>query len=126
MPKETQEHFDAEGNYTGKTIVTRESEWNAYTRSRVYALLAYEGRKCPNCGNFDTLEPVSKDPIRVRWDDFGRRIEVAQYRCITCASTAAVRRAWIEEHENDKPVPGQAAPADGLMFMATPTTYEEV
>lgn len=125
MPKETHEHFDADGNLTGTTTVTRESEWNAYTRSRAFALMAYEAQRCPKCSNYGTLVPVEEGLRYVRWDEHGRRIEVAQYRCLTCASREAVQRAWAEKHEKDKPEPGKAGPGDGLMFMATPTIDEE-
>lgn len=129
MPKETHEHYDADGKYTGKTIVTRESEWDDYTRSRVMALVAYESQLCPSCKSFGTLEPVDEPAFPVRWDKYdGRRIEVKKFRCLACASSSAVQRWWAEEQskkQGDAKLPaGQVAPGDGLMFAATPL-FEE-
>jgi hypothetical protein len=90
-------------------------------------LLAYESQLCPNCGNYKTLVPLSEDMRYVRWDEYGgRRIEVNHYRCLTCASAEAVRRAYTERHAKDQAVPGQAAATDGLMVMAKPVIDEEV
>lgn len=49
MPREVHEHFDPDGVLTGRTVVTRESEWDDETRDRVLALAAYEDMLCA-CG----------------------------------------------------------------------------
>lgn len=127
MPKEIHEHFDAHDNYTGKTVVTRESEWDDYTRSRVLALAAYEGQQCPNCGNYMTLVDLPANLLHVRWAEHdNRKFAVGQYRCLACASADTVKRSWSERHGDEKPQPGQAAAGDGLMFMARPIDDEEV
>lgn len=41
-PEERHEHYDAEGNLTGYTVVTRESEWGDDDRTRLLALAQYE------------------------------------------------------------------------------------
>jgi hypothetical protein len=71
--------------------------------------------------------PLPENLRRVRWDEHdGRRIEVASYRCLACASADAVKRTWAERHEKDKPAPGQAAPADGVVWATHPHIEEEV
>jgi hypothetical protein len=107
--------------------VTRESEWDDYTRSRALALLAYESQQCPTCRSFGTLVPVSGPAFPVRWDEYdGKRFEVRKVRCLSCASSAAVQRWWSEQLGDKKPISGEAAPGDGLMFTATPVSNEEV
>ena len=127
MPKETHEHFDAEGKYTGKTVVSRESEWNDYTRSRVFALMAYEAQQCPACGNYDVLVPIPKAERRYRWDEHGgQMIEVVQYRCLACGAADVIKRDWSERHAKDQTVTGHASASDGRVFMARPVSNEEV
>jgi hypothetical protein len=119
-------HRDSQGNVTGTTTVTRESEYDDYTRSRVFALMAYESQQCPTCKSFGTLELVEEPPIPVRWDEYdGQRIEVRKFRCLACASSAAVRRFWAEKRDGKKPTV-LIADDDGLMFSATPAFPEEV
>jgi hypothetical protein len=43
------EHFDADGNLTGTTVVTRESMWDDESRGRALRLAEFEAGKCP-CG----------------------------------------------------------------------------
>lgn len=89
------------------------------------ALMAYESQLCPSCKNYGTLVPLPKALRNMRWDEYGeRRFEVAQFRCLACASADAVKRDWSERYANTKPVTGQAAPGDGLMFAATPLIEE--
>lgn len=85
------------------------------------ALAAFEGQQCPNCKNYDCLVPLPNEVRKVRWEKHDdRRFEVAQFRCLACASADAVKRAWSEKHKDDKPESGKASPGDGLMFMARP------
>jgi hypothetical protein len=112
--------------------VTRESEWDDYTRSRVMALIAYEALVCPDCGNFKTLVELPDAERKTTWDEHdGRRFVVTQYRCLACASVDAVKRAWLEKHADDgkKPRPpdqGDGLPIDGLKFAGRPVIEEEV
>lgn len=65
MPTEVHEHFDTEGNPTGTTVITRESEWDDSTRNRVLELDAYEALKCPcGCGLLIT-ESQKEQPFLV-------------------------------------------------------------
>lgn len=43
------EHFDVDGNPTGTTVITRETEWDDDTRARVLEATAYEDMLC-RCG----------------------------------------------------------------------------
>lgn len=126
MPTETHEHYDADGVYTGKTVVRRESEWTEHAQSRALALGAWEAGKCPTCGNYDSLVPLKKDLRHYEWDEYdGQKFAVAQYRCLACASADVVRRDWMARHEKDQPVTGHALAVDGRVFIARPATEED-
>lgn len=104
----------------------RESEWTPRAQSRALALAAYESGKCPGCGNYGTLVPLPKAARLVTWDEYdGRKVNVQQFRCVTCASAAAVQRDFAERHKDHKPAAGHASPSDGRMFAATPAIEEE-
>jgi hypothetical protein len=50
VASEVHEHFDADGNLTGTTVVTRESMWDDEARGRALRLAEYEASICPKCG----------------------------------------------------------------------------
>lgn len=107
------------------TVVTREPEFDDYTRSRILALGVYEAVRCPNCGNWDALVPLKTATRHVTWDEHdGRKVEVAQFRCVFCGAADLIRRDWNAQHEKDKPTTGQAAAGDGRMFVARPIPEE--
>lgn len=90
------------------------------------ALLAYEARKCPTCGNYDTIvaaDPPETGPARVTWPD-GRSMDVRQWRCLACGSVDLVRRDYMATHEKDPTMPGHAAHGDGRLFSAKPAEGE--
>lgn len=103
----------------------RGTEWTPRAQSRALALGIWEARKCPNCGNYDALEPLNSDLRYVTWDDHrGRKAEVAQYRCIFCGSAELVRRDFTMRHKDHEPMSGHASPMDGRMFIARPIREE--
>lgn len=107
------------------TVVEREPEYDDYTRSRVMALLAWEAGRCPKCRSYDSLVPLPKELRHVTWEEHnGRKVEVAQVLCVVCGAADLVQRMWSERHAKDKPIPGQAAPADGRQFVAYPADEE--
>ena len=57
-PTETHEHYDADGNLTGRTVIRRESAWDDGERDAQHAL---DLLVCPSCGN---LRSVCSDPAR--------------------------------------------------------------
>lgn len=122
-PTETHKHYDADDTYTGKTIVTREPEYDDNTRSRLMALVAWDARCCTTCGNYDSLDPQGATGHTVTAPD-GRVFEVEIYRCITCGVEQWARRQWGEEHKNDKPNATGNLAADGLNWVAQPRTEE--
>lgn len=101
------------------TVVTREPEWDDYTRSRVLALAAWEARRCSSCGNYESMVPLKSDLRHVTWPD-GQVFAVEQYRCLACGSADLIKRDWQTAHEKDKPTTGQHAAGDGRMFVARP------
>lgn len=122
---ETHEHFDPDGNLTGTTIVTRESEWDDYARSLAMALDVFEATRCPSCHNWDALVPLKASLRHVTWEQHdGRKVEVAQYRCIYCGAADLIKRDDHKRHEKDQPAAGTAGWADGRMFVARPPTTE--
>lgn len=87
-PTERHEHFDADGNPTGVTIVTREPEWDDHQRRRMQALIAYQAGVHDECGVHQSL---AESP------DFYWTWEAR--RCPVCATTAAHLRAQAEDDE---------------------------
>lgn len=101
--------------------MTREPEFDDYTRARVLALMAWEAKRCPTCQNYDCLVPLGSDLRLVTWDNHGgRQYEVAQYRCLACGAADIIRRDWFTAHEKDEAETGRFIPADGRMFIARP------
>ena len=100
-------------------MVTREPEFDDYTRSRIFALMQWESRQCSTCGNVDSLVPLKNDERNVAWPD-GRTYVVEQFRCLACGAADLVRRDFQEAHKDDKPVKGVAAAGDGRRFVARP------
>lgn len=83
------EHFDADWNPTGYTVVTRESAWDDATRRRAEAYALYLRGICPcGCG-----QPVEKawDPEQV-WS-------VDHYTCYAARARARVDRDAAKRHE---------------------------
>ena len=104
------------------TVVTREPEYDADSRARVLALMAWESNRCPKCHNYDSIEPVpTAEQGVVTWPN-GRAFRIHQYRCQACGALEIFQRHWTAEHEKDKPFPGQAMPIDGLMTVVRPAT----
>lgn len=83
--------------------------------------MAWEGGKCPNCGNYDALVPIPRATRDVTWAEHdGRVARVLQYRCIFCGAADLIRRDFHKAHEKDEPVTGQALPGDGRIFRPQP------
>jgi hypothetical protein len=101
------EHFDADGNATGHTVITRESEWDDQSRGRALRLAEYEDSICAcGCGQ----------PIEVAYDKT-RAFVVDEFTCQAGRALDKVRREKREDAEKRK------APAgwdDGLHMIARP------
>lgn len=79
MPREVHEHFDADGNLTGSTVITRESAWDEQTRTRVLELAAFEDSLC-RCGCGVPMDVAHKEgPFKVDtftcWADRAMRVK---------------------------------------------------
>lgn len=108
------------------TVVTKHSDFDDYTRSRIFALMAWEAGKCPSCGNYDSLVELPADKRHVTWAQHdGTVLEVLQYRCLPCASKELVQRDFAEKHKDDKAAPGNFIEADGRVFIARPANETE-
>jgi hypothetical protein len=102
--------------------VTREPEWDAFARSEALAAVHVERSTCRQCGARDSLEVVG-EPAQMTWGE--HKVEVQQYRCVTCMALDVVRRDFNEALPKDKPKKGHATPGDGMRFVATPVSEPE-
>lgn len=100
------EHYDANGDFTGTTVLTRESEWNDETRELALALTYLEDKTCSGCGNDleKSLEPSHS------WDVDDKTV------CHACAALATVQRDVSEAHKDEKPHRGRPMHMDGRIF----------
>lgn len=101
------------------TVVTKEPEYDDFTRSQVLAMLAWESYCCPKCGNYDSMRPAGKAGPTVD-GPHGETFEVQLHRCDSCGLEEMVRRQWHEAHKDDKPNFSGALASDGLIFIARP------
>lgn len=102
------EHFDADGNLTGTTVITRESEWDDETRERVLALAAHEDLIC-RCGcGLPMSQSHQKSPFLV--DTY------------TCYAGRAVARRKREDEEKAKADPNSFPEgwSDGVHYFVKP------
>lgn len=97
-------------------IVTREPEWDDYTRAEAIADLEVDGLRCPECHQEDTFIPVPTATRHWTWLD-GRKFEVKQYRCLACAALDTIKRDFDMENHDRKPQKGVYAPGDGLRLV---------
>lgn len=95
-PEEIHVHLDAAGNETGRTIVTREPEWDDEQRETALALDEYESALCPNCGGHlgKAMDPT-----------LARDVEHEPLECLDCKAIAQTRHAQhvAEGHKDDGP-----------------------
>lgn len=97
------EHFDAEDNFTGSTVITRQAEWDDESRELAMADSYLDAKACPGCGN--DLE-VSLQPGH-SWDVDEDTV------CYACAALTTVRRDSQKDHEKESPVKGKPMFLDG-------------
>ncbi|EFQ84710.1 hypothetical protein HMPREF0063_10051 [Aeromicrobium marinum DSM 15272] len=89
-PEEVHEHFDQDGTFTGRTIVTREPEWDDEARRKVLAYAAYEHMKCQRGHHPST----GMDATKVRM------VENARVACLDCEAEDARRAQWMKSHRH--------------------------
>lgn len=117
-PEERHEHYDAEGNLTGYTVVTRDSEFEDADRAELLAYLAYQRGIC-DCGIHESL----KDPSN---------FFTFEYRtCPICKGLAQEGRKQAEqdgrvaEQLKDAP-PATSRPSDGRRMFVRQLSPREV
>lgn len=88
-PREVHEHFDADGNLTGRTVVTREAEWDESSRERAIELDDVERGTCP-CGCGQPLEETRRGDLAWKVDHF------------TCGARRAVEKVRAKDQEEAK------------------------
>lgn len=101
------EHFDADGNPTGTTVVTRESMWDDESRGRALRLHEYERSIC-GCG-CGLPRRIAHDPKQV--------FKVETTTCRASKARAQVERAEARAAEDQNRPEGWS---DGLQFFAIP------
>lgn len=111
MPAEVHEHYDADGELTGTTIVTRESPWDEESRQRALALNAYENGLC-KCGCGRPAAESYNDKQAYRVNSFtcqaGRAIETVRHKEADDAKRAKKPDGWnYGRHYYAEPVTGR-------------------
>lgn len=125
-PAERHEHFDAGGNPTGYTVVSREPEWDDHSRAEALAAVQLENLTCRRCGQYmsQVMAKSEDDSPVVVWRS-GKAYRVLELRCEACASLETVERDASEadkKHEKQSPpARGRAQPKDGRRFVAKET-----
>ena len=123
-PGETHTYRDRDGNPCAmadawSTVVEREPEYDEHGQAEILALMAWESRCCPACGNYMTVVSQGAAERNVTSAD-GRTFSVQMHRCLPCGLEEVVRREWHEAHKDDKPNAAGALASDGLIFVARP------
>ena len=123
-PGESHEFRDREGHPCAmadawSVVVTREPEWDDYTRGEALADLEVDLARCSECGVEGAVVAVPAATRHWTWGD-GRKFEVTSYRCLSCAALDTVKRDATAEAEKHKAVRGVYAPLDGLRLVVRP------
>lgn len=94
-PEQVHTHYDAEGQITGRTVVTVEPEWDDEQRNLALEILSYESKLCPGCGGHMSH---SFDP------EVGRDVQHRHARCLDCKAIEEVRAAHHKSagHTDDR------------------------
>lgn len=100
-------------------IVTREPEWDDYTRAEAIADLDVDSFRCKECGVEEAFVPIPQATRHWTWVD-GRKFEVQQFRCLACAAIDTIKRDLQMDSENKKPTRGVFANEDGLRLIVKP------
>lgn len=109
-PREVHEHFDADGNFTGQTIVRHEPLWDDADRARAIELYDFDRGQCPcGCGQ-QIAEASVSNPNR------GYRIET--YTCYARKALETAKRQAGEQAERTKKPDGWN---DGVIYYVAGT-----
>jgi hypothetical protein len=103
-PTERHEHFDADGNLTGVTVVTREAEWDDFERERLIGLAVYERGVCA-CGFHESV--ASDRENHFTFEDSTCPV------CRGAARYARMQAATDERQRDDNAAPATPRPGDG-------------
>ena len=101
-PSERHDHYDADGVFTGHTIVTRDPEFTDVDRDHLTALAQVKANECPKCGG-----PLDQTTDTEHWS-----WEVTHDECNRC-ETVAFQQAR-DNGANRSDALKQAAPAGRL------------
>lgn len=93
--------------------MTRQPEFDEYTRQEAIAAVLDDKRTCSGCGLTDQFVRVKGDDREVTWGD-GRVLYVEAHRCLGCMAIDLITRDFNRRTENKKPTPGVYAPGDGI------------
>lgn len=86
-PEEVHEHYDAEGNFTGRSVVAREPEWDDEQRAIVFGRIDYDAHVHQRCGNHVGR---AMDP------SLNRLVDRVEFECLDCQAIDAARRKYHE------------------------------
>lgn len=118
--RETHEHYDVDGNLTGTTVVTRESEWDDEQRNHILEWFRYKAltRRCghhPSTGANKNL---------------GRVVDHGKHECFDCQMVEKAREDFHRAHasRDEKPEAKSRCPicADEDFWIASYLTPDDV
>lgn len=91
-PEEVHIHYDLDGKETGRTITTREPEWDDTQRAFALGLLDYEAQVCSNCGGHfsHTMDATVT-----------RRVQFQKVECLDCKAIKVIRDLKHKGHGDD-------------------------
>jgi hypothetical protein len=117
VPAERHEHYDAEGNLTGFTVVVREPEWTDEDVRQLLEQSQVDAEACPGCGWHEAVindESVTLSPVSTV--------------CPACAARAQYDRMLAESDEKsdaDKS-PKEPHAADGRWVRVAVLSPDEI
>lgn len=103
-------------------VVTREPEWDDYTRAEALAGVYEAERRCPRGHDPDQMIELTSAERNVRWAGEDRVFRTRMFRCLGCASIDLREREAART--DPKPVNGIYAESDGRRTIAE-EIYEE-
>lgn len=107
---EVHEHYDADGVYTGHTVITRESMWDDESRGRALRLAEHRKTLCPcGCGY---PRDVAHDPERV--------VGVGSYVCMIQRAVEVAKRKDEAKHKGEEPNRDGSRWNDGRHYYPVP------
>lgn len=108
VPQEHHEHYDADGNLTGYTVISRESEWDEDEVTKLIELRIYDAGVCSGCGYHKSLTGDLDNLFAIEVDHCNVCAALAKHGRIQGADDKKAVNAMGKE-----PAPARKRPSDG-------------